>query len=293
MSFLSLILKNPFRSKPRASLAIVGISIGIATIVLLGAITAGLVDNAENLLRAGGADFSVSGKSTERGTAFGTEDINESWISTIQNIAGVEKVVGIYMANIHVNPQTGGPLIGINSKNTDFMDVKVTKGRMYDDLKDEIILGKLSEEQLNKTVNDTITLNDKEYKIVGIFETGNANIDWCGFAGLKNVQTLANSSENNNITMIYAKVEKDANVEEVTKKIEDKYGDNITVISSLTDIESLATQLDMINGATWGISLLAIIVGGIGIINTMVTAVYERTREIGVLKALGWRNKKF
>jgi len=293
MSFLSLILKNPFRNKSRAALAIVGISIGIATIVLLGAITAGLVENVDNQIRQGGADFVVTGNaSSDPASMTGSEEINESWISNINNISGVNKVAGVYMSKVFINPKTGYPLVGLNSKDANFMDIAITKGRLYDDSKDEIILGKLSSEELNKTVNDYITLKGKEYKIVGIYESGNPNIDYCGFAGMDNVQTLADSSQNSNISMIYAKIDKGANVEEVTKKIEDKYKDNVTVVTSLSDLESLSAQLDMINAATFGISLLAIIVGAIGIINTMFTAVYERTRELGVLKAIGWRNRK-
>ena len=292
MSFLGLIFKNPFRNKTRASLAIVGISIGIATIVLLGAITAGLVEDADRVLRAGGADFSISGKSTDLPTMFGTEDINETWIRNIKNIPGVKEAVGIYTSNILVIPESGAPFIGINSKETGFANLVVTKGRMYNDSKDEVIMGKLAAERLNKSVNDNITIKDKEYKIVGIFESGTSNIDWSTIAGLKNVQTLTDSPENNNISMIYVKVNSGANVEELTKKIEDKYGDNITVITSLSDIESLANTLDTINSATFAISMLAIIVGAVGIINTMITSVYERTREIGVLKSMGWKNSR-
>jgi putative ABC transport system permease protein len=293
MSFLSLILKNPFRKKSRAALAIVGISIGIATIVLLGAITSGLVDNIDEQLRLGGADFVITGNVSSNPTSnTGTEEINESWISTINNVDGVNNVAGVYMTNIFLNSGFSSLVVGLDSKDASFMDISITKGRLYNDLKDEIILGKLGAEQLNKTVNDIVTIKNKEYKIVGIFESGNPNIDMCAFAGLDNVQTLADSSENTDVSMIYAKLDKDANIDDVRKNIEDKYGDNITVVTSINDLEAIGEQLAIIDAATVGISLLAIIVGAIGIINTMVTAVYERTREIGVLKAIGWSNRK-
>jgi len=293
MSFLSLILKNPFRKKSRAALAIVGISIGIATIVLLGAITTGLVDNVDEQLRLGGADFVVTGNvSSNPSSGTGTEEINESWISTIKNVSGVKNVAGVYMTNIYLSSQFYAPIVGLDSKDAGFMDISIRKGRLHNDSKDEIILGKLGSEQLNKTVNDFITIKNKQYKIVGIFESGNPNIDMCAFAGLNNVQTLVDSSENNKVSMIYAKLDKDANIDDVRKNIEEKYGDNITVVTSLNDLEAIQGQLDMINAATLGISLLAIVVGAIGIINTMITAVYERTREIGVLKAIGWSNRR-
>jgi len=293
MSFWKLILKNPFRNKSRAFLAIIGIGIGIATIVALGAITTGLTQDVNAVLTAGGADFSISGNSTNNPAAMmGTEDINETWINTIKNVNGVKDVAGMYASPIDIQGLQFSPLMGLNSEDIKFSNIVLTKGRVHDNSKNEVIIGKLASKDVNKSVNDTLLLKGKEYKIVGVFETGNPNIDWCVFAGLDNVQALVDSSENNNITMIYAKLDDGANVDEVRKEIEDKYGDNITVISSLADIESLDNTMNMINGATFGISLLAIIIGGIGIINTMIMSVYERTREIGVLRAVGWKGRR-
>ena len=77
MSFLKFILKNPFRRKNSAILAIVGIAIGIIVIVALGGITDGLVNTFEDTIHAGGADFQISGKETGD-SAYGTNTIDAS-----------------------------------------------------------------------------------------------------------------------------------------------------------------------------------------------------------------------
>ncbi len=59
MSFLSLVVKNPFRNKTRSSLAIVGIAIGIMVIVALGMVTGGLKNSTQSTLKAGAAEVTV------------------------------------------------------------------------------------------------------------------------------------------------------------------------------------------------------------------------------------------
>ena len=144
--------------------------------------------------------------------------------------------------------------------------------------------------KLNKTVNDTIKLNGETFEIVGIFETGNTFQDQGGFSPLEITQDLMDAEDN--ISSIYVKLDSGANVETVEGKIDSLYGENLTTISSLSDLEMVRDMIDMLNGASWAISLLAIIIGGVGIINTMLTSVLERTRELGVLKAVGWSNRK-
>ena len=90
MSFLKFILKNPFRRKNSAILAIVGIAIGIIVIVALGAITDGLVNTFEDTIHAGGADFSISGKETGD-SAYGTNTIDASWTDKISKVQGVDE----------------------------------------------------------------------------------------------------------------------------------------------------------------------------------------------------------
>jgi putative ABC transport system permease protein len=288
MSFLSLIVKNPFRNKTRTALAVVGIAIGIATIVALGIITDGLKSSTEETLKAGGADFTIV--ETNVSDMFLSE-IDESYINKIKEINGVDDAVGILMS---IQPLENNPyfvIIGIDPAKLSLSEIKITSGTAFssEDAK-EVIIGKVASQKLNKTVGDTITLGKEDYKIVGVFETGDLQQDGGTYMSLKNVQKIEDKT--GKVTMIYVKIKKDANVEEVTKSIEEKYSKDITTIASLEDLQNVDQGLNTIDTASWAISLLAIVIGGIGVINTMIMSVYERTREIGVLKAVGWKDRR-
>ena len=88
---LRLILKNPFRNKTRAALFVIGIAIGIATIVALGLIAAGMQDSVQTTFNERGAEITVSNSTTVGGNS---GMISQSTINELKNISGVIDVAG-------------------------------------------------------------------------------------------------------------------------------------------------------------------------------------------------------
>lgn len=291
MSFLKFILKNPFRVKSRAALSIVGIAIGIMLIVALGAVSEGLKSSSEDSLRVGGTDFIVF--PTKMISKDGTpQTINASYVDDVKNFKGVNDVAVTSMYYVFSGDTFTSLkyVLGLEPDKLNYFKATVTKGRVFKNNKSEVIIGKIYASSNNKSVGDTINLEDTDFKVTGIFETGSPDMDKEIVTSLERAQYLSKSDEVQNI---YVKLDKGYDVETVKKDFDKEFKDkNLTAVSSVEDSQTFKQQLNMIDGATWAISLLAIVVGGIGIINTMIMSIFERIREIGVLKSVGWTKRR-
>ncbi len=313
MKFRSLIFKNLSRNKSRSALTIFGIAIGVAAVIGLGLLTEGLPSSTQNALTAGVADFSVIAKTNDAeegpggpgGGMGGQQLISQDYVSQIQKISGVNSAVGVLRSmsdldssstsNSSSNQSTSGDfrsmttLIGIDKNSLSMDDIVITNGTVFSD-ENEVIIGKRAAERSGKTIGNNISISNQTFQIVGIYETGNFQDDSGIVMSIDKLQNLTGNTDK--ISLILVKADNGTDTSKLATTIENKYSNELTTSTSLSGMDRMNQGLNVINTAIWGISLLAILIGGIITVITMMKAVSERTREIGVLRAIGWTRKR-
>ncbi|MFQ6051765.1 MAG: ABC transporter permease [Candidatus Hydrothermarchaeota archaeon] len=287
-------LKNLFRRKTRTGLALLGIAVGVAAIVALVSIADGLEATA---LEAIGELKGVYVQEENTGSPIFSK-ISKSYEEKIEAMPGVKLAspMIIYLPKtIEDKPSRGFTAPSINGidpekfKKTGSPVTEVKRGRFLSS-KDryKAVIGQQISDNYKKQVGGSIEIDDRNFKIVGIYETGSIVFDNDIYVPLDVAQELG-GMEKDEVNAIVVLAQDPTNTDKIAKQIEMRY-DDLQAGTQEEFSEMISGLAGSIRSVTWAVSGIAAIVGGIGIANTMLMSVIERTREIGVLKSIGWSN---
>ncbi|NDJ35165.1 MAG: ABC transporter permease [Chloroflexi bacterium] len=286
-----MVLKNLLRRQGRTLLTILGIAIGVAAIIVLGALADGLEAGYGNVIGGSDADLVLSDpEAFDIILSSLDEDIGVQ-LSTMSEVAEVSALLQGLV------PTDSSPyffVFGYPADSFILERFQITEGAPLDSREAEqargrpVLLGSAAAETMNRSVGDSVQIGDSTFRVVGIYETGDSFEEAGAVLRLQDAQILLGMSRQ--VSLFYIQLEDPNLADRLRDRIDRLYPD--LSLTTTDDLAGRSIATDSIRIVAWGIAALAILIGGVGMMNAQLMAVYERTREIGVLRAVGWKSSR-
>ena len=311
--FFSLSLSNLKRRKLRAWLTMIGIFIGIAAVVALISLGQGLQNAIEQQFEQFGSDrIIVQERGLQgppgSGTSLSTK-LTEKDLEVIKKVNGVEEAAGMIVktAKIEKNDEVkfvfvyGIPLEKEEKEIVNFFDVERGRDLKNGDSGKAVVgvryaEGNVFEKKVD--IGDKIEIEGRSFKIIGELERiGNPFDDSAIMIDKEEMKEIYGIEDEE--SQIIIKVENVEEVDLVKERIErelrksrnEKEGkETFQVTTAEQLLDTFKNVFGIVQAVLVGIAAISLLVGGIGIMNTMYTSVLERTKEIGTMKAVGAKN---
>ncbi len=288
MSFLGLIGHNLWTKKVRTALTALAVAIGVMTVVTLGVATDSLRNSAAAILETGNADFTIAQKGVS-GVLHSV--IDDAQVVRLRDEPGVANVIGALIALENLDGDNPDFIeIGLEPSSLTPFGVRIVAGRAYQAAaNDEVMLGWRAADNLGKRVGDTVDIAGGPKTIVGIYNTGQAFGDGGAMLPLSFLQ--GEERKAGTVTLAFATVSPGAKIDVVRRRVE-RDNPSLATVRLVSEFGRVDRTLDYLNAAGKGATYLALVIGVVIVMNTMLLSFVERTREFGVLRAIGWSRRR-
>ena len=302
-----------FANKVRSLLTMLGVIIGVSAVILLVAIGTGVQKEITGTIEGLGSNllFVFPGQINTSGGGFGGppqqgHPFSNADAKLLQTrLSGVDAVVPVASSSGTVklgNKSGRSTLMGATEQGAQVFSATLGGGRHYNrsevDASARVVaIGYTIKTSLfpsSDPLGQVITINGQRFTVIGWYQKqgGSLSGDQDNQAYLP-ITTLQNLTGVSDVRIIMIKVTDAAQIDlaraQVKRVLAPKYQDNVTVMSQDQTLGILSTVLGTLTYMLAGIAGISLLVGGIGIMNIMLVSVSERTREIGIRKAVGAR----
>ena len=281
MTLKPLSLQNLLRRPLRTTLTISGVALAAAAYVLLVSLGQSFVQDIQSTVNLLGKEITVQ--------QAGTEFPELSWIShrqfeDLRALPGVQNAFSVAIRVTRFRASKYFLALGVGPQIPRLDGMEITDGRRVRPGQQEIMLGYRAADALGITAGQTIELQRMQVAVVGVYDSGLALLDRGAILPLAAHRRLFEIGDRSNL--VFLELEKAAAPARVRREVERRFPDLET--SRTDNLTDHYGQLDEIGQLVERIAIVALLLAAFGVSNVMLMNVSERTREIGILRAIGW-----
>ena len=289
LTFVRFAWKNLWRRRLRTVLTLAGIGMAMGAFVCLVGFSRAFEQAWRQMYANSGTDIAVVAET------FLNTTINQSVGAKLETLPVIAEAAPMTFNFMALTSDVNAIAYGWKADSFEFSAISITAGGRFHDGLPEILLGDLLADSLKKHVGDSLEIQGTNFSVVGVFHGGSALEAGAVIMPLDQMQKL--SSLEGKVTAFHVRLKPAPAGESPEHYMARAQG---LIESALPGIRAVPAaerasnnQLVLLAHATaWGTSSIALLIGILGIANTMAMSVFERTREIGVLRALGWNSRR-
>jgi putative ABC transport system permease protein len=218
--------------------------------------------------------------------------LDESATSKVRALPIVAQATPVIYNVMDLTPEVNALAYGWKADSYELQSLHMLSGKLFRDGQAEVILGDLIAQNLHKSAGDTLQIQGTSFTVSGIFHGPSALEAGAVILPLDQLQQL--SSLQGKVSTIHVRLQplphgeaQDVYLRQAEAQIE----------AALPGLRAVPAEerasnnqfVHLAHASAWGTSSIALLIGILGIANTMAMSVFERTREIGILRALGWK----
>lgn len=281
--------KNLGRRRLRTLLTLGGIGMGVGAFVGLVGFSSGFAQQWRRIYSSSGTDMAVI-----RGS-FLNSSLDEGAAAKLRSLPVVAQASPTIFNLMDLTPDVNALVYGWKADAFEMDSLQVLAGRRFSDSQAEVMLGDVLAQDLKKKVGDPIDIQAARFRVVAIYHGASALEADAVVMPLDRLQQISSmQGEVSTVDLRLRAAPRGETEEHYLKQAQAQIEAALPGVRAVPAAERASDNqfVKLAEASAWGTSSLALLIGIVGIANTMVMSVYERTREIGTLRALGWKRKQ-